>query len=656
MSQPLLPTKIVIEIMFLLFLVNVQDASCHYEKQGCCSNSSQFENVSNDQVQKVMLEKALQVENATKIELLSNRSTDRNRTRCRPWFYHNITIDKCQCGPSPHHIISCNKTSAVLDCNCVTFDETRNAIVAGACFYNCENVNNKQKFDVVYHTLPITVSELNEHMCGRFKRTGPLCGQCVKKTSPLAYSYDVSCVTCPNGHKNWWKYIFAAFLPLTFFYFIVLFFKISATTSHLHGYVFYSQAISSPVFARVLFLTLMRSPTVLKVAFSLYSIWNLDFFRALLPNICLNTTTLQTLALDYAIAVYPLLLMIISYTLIELHDRNFKVVVSIWKPFRLVFTFVRRNWDCRTSVVDAYATFFLLSFTKFLSVSFDILTPGRLYVFNSNNNTFVLYYDASIEYFGREHLPYAILAIIVLLVFIILPVLTLFLYPFKFFQKFLGCFPTRWYTILHTFVESFLGCYKDGTEPGTRDYRWFAVLFLLWRILAQITASITVGSAYFPGATVTLILLVILLTSLRPFKSSVAHYTRINTTFVLILALFYTAVVGMDVSSIKAIRFYKPYYIFAVVIGCIPLVYMSFIVIHWLFAQRKWGKNLILKFKAWRQGYDWMIFENDQDFEDSLPDRIVNPDQYHKGNLSNFHSVSESRVDTRSLNTTVTVY
>ena len=43
-------------------------------------------------------------------------------------------------------------------------------------------------------------------------------------------------------------------------------------------------------------------PNLLKISRVLipfYSIWNLDFFRTVIPDICLNVTTLQALALDY---------------------------------------------------------------------------------------------------------------------------------------------------------------------------------------------------------------------------------------------------------------------------------------------------------------------------------------------------------------------
>ncbi len=122
-------------------------------------------------------------------------------------------------------------------------------------------------------------------------------------------------------------------------------------------------------------------------------------------------STLTVLALDYAVAIYPLLLTVVSYILIELHARNFRLVVILWRPFRHVFTLVRRNWESKTTVIDAYATFFVLSYSKFFFVSADLIIPVRAYSITNNNSTWVLYNDATIEYFGNEHIPYAVPAI-----------------------------------------------------------------------------------------------------------------------------------------------------------------------------------------------------------------------------------------------------
>ena len=105
-------------------------------------------------------------------------------------------------------------------------------------------------------------------------------------------------------------------------------------------------------------------------------------------------------------------------------------------------------------------------------MSFDLLIPTHVYNMNGSVVGIYLYYDASIEYFGNEHLPYAILAAFLVLIFIIFPILLLLLYPMQCCQKCLGHCRVRWHA-LHTFIDAFQGCFKDGAN-GTRDCRYFA--------------------------------------------------------------------------------------------------------------------------------------------------------------------------------------
>ena len=91
-----------------------------------------------------------------------------------------------------------------------------------------------------------------------------------------------------------------------------------------------------------------------------YSFWNLELFRSVIPDICLNVTTLQVLALEYLIALYPFVLILFSYFIIELYDRKVTFIVTVWKPFHKVLNMFQRSWDIRTSVIDSFATFFLL--------------------------------------------------------------------------------------------------------------------------------------------------------------------------------------------------------------------------------------------------------------------------------------------------------
>ena len=83
----------------------------------------------------------------------------------------------------------------------------------------------------------------------------------------------------------------------------------------------------------------------------------------------------------------------------------------------------------------------------------------------------------AIGFFSRDHLPYGVLALVILTLSNILPLLLLTFYPMRCFQKCLNCCKLSHNIIaLHTFVDSFAGCYKDGTEPETRDCCYFAGL------------------------------------------------------------------------------------------------------------------------------------------------------------------------------------
>ena len=201
-----------------------------------------------------------------------------------------------------------------------------------------------------------------------------------------------------------------------------------------------------------------------------YSFWNLDIFRSVLPDICLNLTTLQALALDYLIAFYPFLLILLSHVIIKLHDRQISFITIIWKPFKVLLANFRQSIDVRTSVIDSFATFFFLSHIKILSITSNLLIPTRIYQLGSNISILGLFYSPTIVYFGEEHLPHAILAIFISIIFFCVPTMLFLLYPFQFFQRFLSLFPYNWH-YFRAFVDSFQGCYKDGTEPGTSDWR-----------------------------------------------------------------------------------------------------------------------------------------------------------------------------------------
>ena len=511
-----------------------------------------------------------------------------NGSVCPTWFVCN-SQNSCQCGAEHNQAVVCdiaNKKSAILDCYCATYDRNSAATYLGQCFYNCQNYNPEKKMDYVYSKLPQKPEELpNKSACSHFHRTGLLCGDCEEGYSPFVLSYNLSCVKCPDGHKNWWRFILVGFVPLTFFYLFVVIFNINVTSSRLHGVVWFSQALSMPEFVRLIMSALSHgSPHLLiatKTFLVFYSFWNLDLFRSVIPDICLDVTTLQALALDYSLALYPFVLIILSYLFIEFHDRQYTVIVTICKPFHKVLSIFRKSWDIRTSIIDSFSTFFLLSYIKVLSVSADLLIPTTIYKLGSSKVQYGLYYTPTVRYFGNEHLPYAVTAIIILTLFVSIPTLILILYPFQFFQKILSLFPFNWH-FLHAFVDSFQGCFKDGTEPGTFDCRWFSAIILVIRLFFFITHAITLSMMYFVYGLIAFTIFTIAVINIQPFKNIASHFSSTDMVFYILLSLAYTGCIMRDIAVMETYFFNIITMVLLFLTAFVPIVYIAFLVGVWI--------------------------------------------------------------------------
>ena len=536
---------------------------------------------------------------------------------------------RCKCTAHPDHIMYCNGTDIfLLGGYCGTYDEEKQLLSVGLCLH-VHLPYSSNHHPQYHHGLQRNAYSLNNHTCQSLNRTGTLCGRCLPDQYPLAYSYYTKCIHCPHAHRNWVRYITAAYLPLTLFYLVIIFFKINTTSSHLFAVVYFCQSLSNPALLRGTFIGRYNKSKyfiVIQLYSTIYSIWNLDFFRPFYSDFCLGIGILPTLALDYAIAVYPLLLITISYLFITMYDRNYRVITILWRPFQVLFSLSRRNWNIRASVLHAFSTFFFLSNVKFLSTSVDLLVPVRVYHLygDTYNYTVGLYYAADIEYFGREHLPYGILAVVTLCIFVILPVAILAFYPFKFFQKFLNLFPFRWY-ILHTFMDCFQGSYKNGTELNTRDYRWFASTFFISRLLLAALYFSTINDLFSSLAAVMLLFHSSMLAIFQPFKFSHHHYNTVHLTFMQILALFAVLQNGHTFAFVYNPSFLT--FIDLLIVTCvsIPVLYALAWTLYWLYTHRRF---IIDRFRARKTGYTPLP-------EQILPDRIENSGEYPRENLAN---------------------
>ena len=555
----------------------------------------------------------------------------RNTTEhsCPTWTRYSASSKSCECGASIGGAVDCHKVDfehevSLLRSYLMTYDVASSKELVGKTIMGFSYNNRTVK---LFKSLPTHRSELN-NVCKLFNRAGKLCGDCEEGYALSAYSYDLVCSNCTYSPSNWFKYLAAAYIPLTVFFVLVLVFRISATAPQLHGFVNFSQAVASGVIIRPILLSFhnRQVPSVIcRFVFSLYGIWNLDFLRTALPSICLNVSPLLLLALDYAIAFYPLVLIIVSYLLIELYARDFKPVVFMWKPFhKLCFSRLQKPLNLSSSMVNAFATFFLLSYVKILNTSFDLLIPTKIYDINGTSIGFFLFYATSVDYFGQEHLPYGIIASFIFALFVLLPLLVMLLYPMRWFQKLLNFFHLRTH-VLHIFMDSFQGYYKDGTEPGTWDCRYFAATYLIVRLVLFIIYSFTLNLYFFFMGLFLLVSVAILWIIAHPYKHEFSAYNSVDTAMCLLLALYFLGMLAVQFAGNEHFAFVIVSFILVTAVLLVPLIYVSVITIVYFVKKSFMGLLITSKLKRLLKAPEH------RSFEDSLPYRLTNSIQYERG-------------------------
>ena len=477
-------------------------------------------------------------------------------TSC-PAMYHCNGSSQCECISDDSDTVKCDDKllrAAAIDCTCVMYDNQRDMIAYGSCLAQCGVIEQTNTEDEAYYDLPMDIHELNVTACREWKREGMLCGQCREGFFPQAYSYDLSCVSkdkCRGRYGDWWKYIFAAYGPLTIFYILILLLRINVASSYMLAYVIFCQTLSSRFILRPTFSLAKNHKTakdVLKIVATINSIWTLDFFKSFY-NICLKVDPLTVVVLEYCIALYPFLLGFITHRLIKLYDRKIPVLVAIWKPFKFLLSFLHKNVDSKTTIVDAYTTFFFLSYSKITDISFTLLTPSRLHYATTKQNKLVLFFDGTKDYFHAKHLPYASIAILMTVSFNVVPFTIFFFYHTKCFQKILSCFPCNFLPLKAT-MDLLQCCYKDGVEEGTKDYRWFLGIFLAYWIILFIGYVYTFDVTFCTYTAIVCVIFLGLLAYLQPYKKQYSHFLYLNFTLYAFVAAIALLASAMDMTTI----------------------------------------------------------------------------------------------------------
>ena len=504
---------------------------------------------------------------------------------CPPGFYPSNSSDtsaqECLCDKDYNGYIRCNQTdysSSIFRSGWIgTVPGFGNTLLFGSSPY-LPALNPRQFFG-----LPQDPGDLPDYFCNSINSEGVLCGKCKEGYGVAADMVESACVPCsPNSLRySWIWYILTEFVPVTLFFALVFIFSMTVTFGPLNSYIFFAQVITTvmKVYGNgvIPIQTITSASSALTNIFVIpYSVWNMNFFRHILPKYCLspNWNTLTVLNIGYLQAIYPIFLLLIFVVVMTLYSKGVPIIVCLCRPLHRCLARFRQWSNLRQSITGGMAVFVVISYMKLLLVAFYILTPEQLIYSNGSTAAKVFFYDGDI-FFNKANVGYMIPSLIVLFFTTIPPFLLV--YP--------TCLRILWHLScrrlplarlypslkLQAFLDEFHGCYKDGSNGGV-DCRWFAGFYFFIRI--GLVTMCTQVNTFFVQYTVQVLLFLgaaILFLVFQPYRKS--WINQLDIVMFLLLA----AISSLSMYNLAMTLTDKPLssevYVLQYILILLPLVY-----------------------------------------------------------------------------------
>ena len=440
---------------------------------------------------------------------IQNFSRYSSHNECPLWFNYSSATNKCNCHFTP--ITNCDDGKACVNSDQIlTYNSRQELLSSMTIRHRYLGGYNTTKHG--YVALPSDISELNPYMCGPLNRISYMCSDCKSGYGPPAFFTSCTNV-CHLCRDTWYDvalYLSLEFVPITLFYLVVLIFQIKLTLAPMTCFIMYCQLMvmafyeectskSSPtLFSRVKYTDEGEIRTETKILLSLFGVFNLDFFHYAVSPFCVSSKLkpIHVVFLGYISVFYPFLLIILTWFCIELHGRNFKPLVYLWKPFHRYIVALRKSWNSKSDLIDVFASFLLLSYTKIIYQVVLTMNSSEIMNYSLVNGrqfvSYVLSCDTRIAT-KLKNVDYALITVVsVFLSFtlVIFPALLLILHPTRIFQVLsTKCLSNRFRITLTLFAEKFHSCYSDGLD-GKRSKRGLSGLYFLLRIVACFTELI----------------------------------------------------------------------------------------------------------------------------------------------------------------------
>ena len=484
----------------------------------------------------------------------SDISVHLQSTSSRPWSVTvKVTLDEC---PPGFYYPSNDNNEAVCKCSTSTPEELYGV-------EDCDNVQLVAHLNVDFWAgyvnfngskilvtsdcpqgycsdtrlqLPPNSSDIAlENIVCANNRNRTLCGKCQQGYFVYVNSRFYQCGPCNDTLSNHGFLVLIAskYVPLTLMMFFIMFFDISLVNGPLNSFILFCQIISTMSLNIGIATTKVQgfASVLISIADFMYNIWYLNFFEYFVKPFCAlkYDSTLPILVEEYFPAFYVLFLcVILFYILPWIHhcfvSSQHEMIKNCGLKMQRGCIRLRNKWSVKNSVVHSLTTFLVLSYFRITLVTFKLLTPAVLYGPGGQNSLYqksVLWYDGTKSYFGLDHLPYASGALLMLIIFVLIPPLLLLSFPLlpALLQKLK--LQDHWIVIkiisnpqakCKPIFDAFQSCYKD-------NYRFFAALLFVYRILASAVFAFTPTTAlYFVWLQGFLMFMLLLHCTCQPYK------------------------------------------------------------------------------------------------------------------------------------------
>ena len=343
--------------------------------------------------------------------------------------------------------------------------------------------------DGFFVPLPSDPLQLNNYTCTQYNQKGLLCAKCVEGYGPAVHYFTFHCTDCSqlSTMSATALYLVLYLLPITVLFVLVITFRLNLIGGPMLGYlVFCITHIVTIVSQQGLYYSIknMLSPflqVVFDISNTLSAFWVLQFFQFAIKPFCISEELeyIHVILFHYLSALYPLLLILMTYLCIHLHAQGFRPIVLLWKPFCKCFVKLRRNWSASDSIIHAFASFMFLSFASVIFVSFNLVFYTEVINVNGTITKYVLTNAPYIELFSLQHVSYLLTGLVFLFSLGVCLALLLCLYPSRPFKGLTLCCRYRGYRIwINIYADSFQGCYRVGPF-GTSFYKMIPSVYML---------------------------------------------------------------------------------------------------------------------------------------------------------------------------------